>query len=377
MPSTTPTSSWRALVGAMVVVLYGLQLAAAPPALGAEPIYHLDDAMRESLREWAAAEPRERGTKGEADWRYELPAGVTVRQVTFWSDETACHARLFLPPGFHGEGSWPAVVLGHGYNAISIAIEKYGARFAERGLVAMVIDYRGYGFSDGWVSLREPDATNGDEPRESTRAARVEILRTRLLAQKQAEDYRAAVSFLQGEPGVDRERIGIWGSSHAGGVVLTVAGQDARVKAVVSQVAGAGGRNATGPVPLEGELLEDAIARARTGRGGEMEAGFSFRGLVDVETRWAGREHRPWHALARIPETTAVLFLPAEKEELGDPRGPGGPFEAAKVLRGPTEVFEIPSITHFQVYSGPAFEVSSGAAVAWFRRHLGEGRAAR
>jgi hypothetical protein len=160
-------------------------------------------------------------------------------------------------------------------------------------------------------------------------------------------------------------------------VVISVAGQDARVKAVVAQVSGVGGRNASGPAKLEGELLEDAIARARTGRGGEMEGGFSFRGLIDLETRQTGREHRPWHALARIPETTAVLFLPAENEELGDPRGPSGPFEAAKVLRGPAEVFEIPSITHFQVYSGPAFEVSSGAAAAWYRRHLGEGRGAR
>jgi dienelactone hydrolase len=371
------TWSVRVVPGEIVVLLLALQLGVEGPARAAEPIYHLDDATRRALREWAAAEPRERGTKGEPDWRYELPDGVVVRQVTFWSDETACHARLFFPPGFTVAGSWPAVVLGHGFNAISIAIEKYGARFAERGLVAMVIDYRGYGFSDGWVSLLEPDGTSGDEPRETTRTARVEILRTRLLAQKQAEDYRAAISFLQGEPGVDRERIGIWGSSHAGGVVLTVAGQDARVKAVVSQVAGAAGRNATGPTALEGELLEDAIARARGGRGGEMEAGFSFRGLVDLETRQTGREHGPWHALARIPETTAVLFLPAEREELGDPRGPSGPFEAAKVLKGPAEVFEIPSISHFQVYSGPAFEVSSGAAAAWFLRHLGEGRTAR
>jgi uncharacterized protein len=364
----------------VVAVLCGAASLAASPARAREdaaPFFVIDEATRESLRQWAAAEPRERGTKGELDWRYELAADVTVREVRFWSDETACHARLFFPPGYTTEGNWPAVVLGHGFNAISIAIEKYGARFAEKGLVAMVIDYRGYGFSDGWVSLLEPDATSGDEPRETTTTARVEILRTRLLARAQVEDYRAAISFLQGEPGVDPERIGIWGSSHAGGVVISVAGQDARVKAVVAQVSGVGGRNASGPAKLEGELLDDAIARARTGRGREMEGGFSFRGLIDLETRQTGREHRPWHALARIPETTAVLFLPAENEELGDPRGPSGPFEAVKVLRGPAEVFEIPSITHFQVYSGPAFEVSSGAAVAWFLRHLGEGRAAR
>jgi hypothetical protein len=339
---------------------------------GAAGAYDIPIALRAELEAWAKANPRERGTAGDVDWRYQLPPGVTTRQVTFWSDEIACYGKLFFPPGFTIERpAWPAVVLGHGFNAISIGIEKYGARFAERGLVAMVIDYRGYGFSDPFVTLLDPDPTSGDTPRETELTARVELRRTRLVAQKQAEDYRAAISFLQGEPGVDPERIGVWGSSHAGGVVITVAGQDARVKAVVSQVSSVGGRDRAGAAKLEGDLLEDAIQRARTGRGGEMEAGFSFRGLVDLETRQSGAEHRPWAALARIPATTAVLFLPAQNEELGNPRGPSGPFEAVKVLKGPAEVFEIPFITHFQVYAGPAFEVSSGAAVEWYVKHLG------
>ncbi|HVR29530.1 MAG TPA: acetylxylan esterase [Thermoanaerobaculia bacterium] len=346
-------------------------LAALLSAAIAVRAYDIPPELRTQLEAWAKANPRERGTAGERDWRYQLPPGVTTRQVTFYSDQTACYAKLFFPPGFTAERAWPAVVLGHGFNAVSIAIEKYGARFAERGLVAMVIDYRGYGFSDPFVSLLDPDPTEGDTPRETETTARVELRRTRLVAQKQAEDYRAAISFLEGEPGVDPERIGIWGSSHAGGVVITVAGQDARVKAVVAQVSSVGGRDRTGPARLEGELLEDAIQRARTGRGAEIEAGFSFRGLIDLETRQTGAEHRPWASLARIPATTAVLFLPAQNEELGNPRGPSGPFEAVKVLRGPAEVFEIPFITHFQVYAGPAFEVSSEAAAEWYLKHLG------
>jgi dienelactone hydrolase len=332
--------------------------------------YDIPPQLRAELEAWAKENPRERGTAGDVYWRYQLAPGVTTRQVTFWSDETACYAKLFFPSGFDVGEPRPAIVLGHGWNAISIGIEKYGARFAERGLVAMVIDYRGYGFSDPFVSLLDPDPTSGDAPRETEAAARVELVRTRLIAQKQIEDYRAAISFLQGEPGVDPERIGIWGSSHAGGIVISVAGQDARVKAVVAQVSSVGGRDRSGPAKLEGDLLEDAIQRARAGRGAEMETGFSFKGFVDVETRQAGAEHRPWSALARIPATTAVLFLPAQNEELGDPRGPSGPFEAVKKLQGPAEVFEIPFITHFQVYGGPAFEVSSEAAAQWFLEHL-------
>jgi hypothetical protein len=347
-------------------------------AAGPSGAYTITDDLRKALAEQAEKEPRESGTAGDLDWRYTLPEGVATRQVTFYSDDTACYGKLFLPKGFSESREagkrYPAVVLGHGFNAISIALEKYGARFAEAGIVAMAIDYRGYGFSDPWVELHGPDptaGTPGDGQRRFETTTRVRLVRTRLLAMMQAEDYRSAISYLQGEPGVDPERIGIWGSSHAGGVVITVAGTDARVKAVVAQVSGVGGRGRTGPTALEGALLEDAIARARTGHGGEYSGGFSFRGLIDVETRQTGREHRPWAALAKIPETTAILWLPAEKDELIPPRGPSGPFEASKEFKGNSEVLEIPHITHFQVYSGPAFEVSSGAAAEWFARHLG------
>ncbi|MGH9658060.1 MAG: acetylxylan esterase, partial [Bryobacteraceae bacterium] len=322
-----------------------------------------------------SAELRRQGGTQPQDWPYTLPEGVSTRTVTFYSDGTACYGKVFFPRGFHSRAAWPAVVLGHGFNAISIGIEKYGARFAERGLVAMAIDYRTYGFSSGQVRLLDPDPSSDTRP-EWQGEARIELKRTRLNAFRQAEDYRAAISYLQGEPGVDRERIGVWGSSHAGGVVLTVAGQDARVKAVVAQVSGVAGRNVTGPAALPPNLAEDAIRRARTGQGAEIDGGFSFRTKIDLETTATGREHRPWAALSRIPETTAILWLPAEKDELINPRSPTGPFEASKAFRGISQVIEIPSITHFQAYSGPAFEVGSTLAADWLAKYLGSAAAA-
>src|SRR6185295_18935370 len=90
---------------------------------------------------------REGGTQPR-DWAYDLPEGVTTRQVTFYKDGgTPLYGKLFLPKAFSTRGAWPAVVVGHGINALSIGIEKYAARFAERGLVAMAIYYQSYGFS--------------------------------------------------------------------------------------------------------------------------------------------------------------------------------------------------------------------------------------
>src|SRR5437016_9242178 len=196
---------------------------------------------------------RDGGTQ-PPDWNYRLPEGVATRQVAFYvAGGAPLYGKIFFPKGFTTRTRHAAVVVGHGVNAISIGIEKYAARFAERGLVAMAIDYRSYGFSGSEVSLIEPDTTTDDRA-VWEKTMRVELKRTDLNNFHEIEDYRAAISFLQGQPGIHPERIGIWGTSNAGSVVIAVAAQDARVKVVVSQVAGPGARPATGPVPITANM---------------------------------------------------------------------------------------------------------------------------
>src|SRR5687767_13435777 len=221
---------------------------------------------------------REGGTQSR-DWTYELPPGVTTRLVTFYVDGgTPLHGKLFLPRNFSAKGRWPGVVVGHGINAISIGIEKYAARFADRGLVAMAIDYQSYGFSHSGsddIRLLEPDTTT-DAHAVTQKVMRVVMKRTNLNNVHEVNDFRAAISFLQGEPGVDPDRIGIWGSSNGGSVVTAVSAVDARVKACVVQVIGP--RPATRrPVAISNANMDDAIVRVRNGQGAEVDAGFSFR----------------------------------------------------------------------------------------------------
>ncbi len=304
----------------------------------------------------------------QEDWKYTLAEGVTVREATFFSDGTPCYAKFFFPKGFSNAGKTPAVVLAHGWAAVHFSIEKYGARFAERGLVAMVIDYRGWGGSDGFISTIEPLKTS-DDKRFNRMKADVIIKRTRLIPFKQVEDIRSAISYLQGEPGVDPDRIGIWGTSFGGGNVVVTAAMDSRVKAVVGQVPAIAGKNAQpGPLPLTGRLLEDAIKRARTGQGGEYETGFSTRRLVDVETQQLVAEYRPFRYVKEIG-ARPVLFIVAEKEELFNNRDHA--YAAAELLTGPKKIVSVPGITHFEMYIGEAFETSSNAAADWFRQHLG------
>jgi dienelactone hydrolase len=309
------------------------------------------------------------------DWKYTLAPGVTEREVTYYSDGTACYAKIFFPKAFSAQGKTAGVVLGQGWAGTHFSIEKYGARFAERGLVAMVIDYRGWGASDGFVSVTGSGRVGGDYHRDEKRftEAKADIVtrRTRLLPLKQVEDYRNAISYLQGEPGVDPERIGVWGSSFAGGHAVVVAALDARVKAVVSQVPAVGSRSRpSGPYKLEGKLLDDAVRRARTGQGAEYETGYSFRRMVDVETQQAVAEYNP---ITYVPNVGArpALFIVAEKDELINNQSSA--HTAYEMLPGPKDYVEVKGITHFEMYVGEAFERSSNAAAAWYLKYLSAG----
>jgi hypothetical protein len=262
------------------------------------------------------------------------------------------------------------VIVGHGINAQVVGVEKYASRFAERGLVTMAIDYCTYGYSGGDVLLLEADTTT-DERAVWEKEARLQIKRTNLNNFREAEDFRAAISYIQGEPGIDPERIGIWGSSNGASVVLVVASQDARVKAVVAQVGAAGGLTASGPVAIAPQMLEDGIKRARTGQGAEVDGGFSFRSKIDMWSNQVNREFRPGAVLDRIPETTKILWIPVEKDELLPPHSANGPFAASKAFKGLSQVAEVPYLTHFQIYSFTGFEVSSTLAAEWFLKYLG------
>jgi uncharacterized protein len=312
---------------------------------------------------------------GPEDYAYVMPEGVTTKEIAYYSDGVACYAKIFFPKGFDASAKpgLPAVVLGQGWAGTHVSIEKYAARFAERGLLAMAIDYRGWGNSEGYPRLISPVNLGGGMERDENRHQVVEnatvwIKRTRLLARDQQEDYRNAISYIQGEPGVDRDRIGVWGSSFAGGNSLAVAGQDARVKAIAIQVPGIGGNpDGTEPSALTGALLEDAIQRARTGQGAEMWTGFSRTLLIDSEQAAANRENNTLQWAKNIGERPFMVIV-AEHDELIDNDRSGK--AAIDFAKGPKEYVVVPDITHFEMYSGEPFEISSEAAARWFTTHL-------
>src|ERR1700730_15507216 len=117
---------------------------------------------------------------------------------------------LFLPSKRAGPLS--AISVAHGYAGVKEhGLERFARAFAEAGFVALVHDHRNFGASDGTI-------------------------RHDIDPWRQIADWRRAISFLESLSEVDSDRIGVLGTSYAGGHVLVLGATDRRIRAVVSQV---------------------------------------------------------------------------------------------------------------------------------------------
>lgn len=135
----------------------------------------------------------------------------TRTETSFTSDGIRCAATVIRPQEA-GATSLPAIVMTHGFGTPrAMRLYAYAKRFAAAGYIVCVFDYRHFGDSDG-------------EPRQL------------LDIPKQLADWRAAVDFTRTLDGVDSTRIVGWGTSFAGGHVLTLAGTGVEFAAVIAQV---------------------------------------------------------------------------------------------------------------------------------------------
>src|SRR4051795_13277677 len=137
--------------------------------------------------------------------------GIAMRRdVEFKAEDgTTLRGWHYVPDG--GKPA-PCIVMAHGFSAVKeMYLDAFAERFAAAGLAALVFDNRNFG-------------AGGGEPRQE------------IDPWAQARDYRHAITHARQLPGIDGERVGIWGSSYSGGHVLVVGAIDRRVRAVVAQV---------------------------------------------------------------------------------------------------------------------------------------------
>ena len=294
------------------------------------------------------------------------------KDITFTSKGLRCSGWLYVPDDLEAGQEAPAVVMAHGFTAVKEqGLSDFAERFVAAGFVTLVFDYRYFGDSEG-------------EPR------------SQVFPLEMVEDYRNAITWVSDQPEVAPQRIGIWGTSYSGGLVLYVATFDKRVKAVVAQVPSAvnpESRRAINPERWDsaGEfLLRDRIERYKTGMVNYMkvvapegeacvlpgkeayegymaikEIGPNWRNQVTLESLEKIREFDPV-SLVHLMSPTALLLIPAEKDSLI-------PLDAVKATyekaREPKDISILP-IKHFDIYEEPWLSKAAGAAIDWFEKYL-------
>jgi pimeloyl-ACP methyl ester carboxylesterase len=137
---------------------------------------------------------------------------MTPSDLSFVSGGDQCAAWHFAAAddSLAGPGGRPVVVMAHGLGGTKDSgLAPFAEGLAAAGLEVFAFDYRGFGASAG-------------EPRQTVSIAR------------QVDDYLAAMAAAARLPGVDPDRLVLWGVSVSGGHVLEAGAGRADVAAVVS-----------------------------------------------------------------------------------------------------------------------------------------------
>lgn len=313
-------------------------------------------------------DPRRPGAAAPPQPDIAIRAGIVRKDVRFACGDTQCAAWLYRPPGDRP----PAVVMAHGFAGTrDVALPDFAERFAGAGIAALVFDYRHFGASGG-------------------------LPRQIVDAQRQLDDWRAALTWTRARDDLDGARIAVWGSSLGGGHALTIAAEDPAIAAVVAQaplidtqlegeatfygpawaarllitgwadcIASAyGGEPITIPVIAAagsfGMIVDDA---AHTAFGRLVSAASSYRNAVAARSVFLFDDYNPAAVSAAI---RAPVLLIASKS---DRFAPYAAVEASGA-RSPNVTVAAFDGEHFDVYSPPAFNQAATAATEFLTRHL-------
>ncbi|WP_213309166.1 alpha/beta hydrolase [Paraburkholderia sacchari] len=295
------------------------------------------------------------------------------QEVSFNADGVTLRGWLYTPD--KGPSPCPAVVMAHGFSAVKeMYLDSYAEVFCEAGFAVLVFDNRSFGASDG------------------TPRCEIDPI-------QQVRDYRDAISFISTLNGIDKNRIGVWGSSYSGGHVLMLGAIDRRVKCVVSQVPFISGKQtieravrADHLSALSAMLDEDRMRRF----SGDLPAMIpavsedpttpsamphadawewfsttsrsrapAWKNEVTLRSIEMLMEYEPGSYVRAIsPTPLLIVAAPADHLNPGELQ-----LDAFDRALEPKKLVVVPG-GHFDAYTGPNFDVSSGAAVNWYKQYL-------
>lgn len=279
-------------------------------------------------------------------------------------------ARLFLP---EGAGPRPAITMAHGFaGTMEHGLTRFAQAFTAAGFVVLLHDHRNFGTSGG--------APRGD-----------------IDPWRQIADWRRAISYLETRPEVDPARIGLWGTSYAGGHAIVLGATDRRLRCVVAQVPTISGyeqgkrRVSPDALPaLESAFAADERAQlhgaaprrqAVVSADSSISAAYRSQDAIDfylqpiqaglweneitLRSTQAARTYEPGAWISRVSPTPLLLVVARDDKITLTDLALAAYERALEPKR-----LALVSGGHFDPYLGQ-FALAEAAATAWFREHLG------
>ncbi|KAJ3475472.1 hypothetical protein NLG97_g9448 [Lecanicillium saksenae] len=258
-------------------------------------------------------------------------------------------------------------------------LQNWAERFQDAGFNVLTYDHRNFGHSEG-------------------------LPRNEVNLPAQAEDYSAAVTFVQGLAGVNPDKVFIWGIGHSGGGSGTAAAFDRRIAGVILMMPSQSGKydydNWTADLRTRyqetraaGRAASEAkvdfwrfwpVADAQGTSAGESmlsdpvstewakgafrlteEGGNKFDNKVAITSLHSVYRARPGVYFGEI-SPTPVLFLAATDDPVATDYGTQ--VKTFEKMGEPKEFVTLNG-THLANYFGEQFEVGVKAMIAWLKKY--------
>jgi uncharacterized protein len=294
------------------------------------------------------------------------------QEVVFFSDGLKIAAYLYTPQDWKPDApARPAIVVLHGYSGLK---DVYGLDVPERlwreGYFVLAIDHRGFGASEGGRGRPNP--------------------------LEQSQDVYDAITYLETVPGVDPDRIGIYGTSWGGGTAIWTAAFDPRIKVVVSAVMVSDGERwmrSTRRLYEWAEFAERfrAAARRRVTSGAVERIDLADLMITDPHTKsvfarhhvkdhrytsqfelesveWCLRWKPQWVAHRIAPRPVLVIYAENDLLVPTDQQ-----VDCFNLLGEPKKLVKLPKAQHYEAYKfvNPEMaEIGLAEAARWYRTYL-------
>jgi dipeptidyl aminopeptidase/acylaminoacyl peptidase len=294
-------------------------------------------------------------------------------EVTFYSDSDKIAGYLFTPADWKaGDPPRPGILVLAGYSGNTQAdCTHMMKRLCAEGWFVFGYDYVGFGKSDGKRNRHRP--------------------------LEQAQNTYDALTYMQTVPGIDPERLAIYGTSFGCANGIWVTAHDERVKCLVTSVGVTDGyewmRSIRRPwewLAFKDRVLKEAQKRVVSGEGtlvpnGEImlrdpesqrqrdmhaQAGHTFQSEErDIESAEAVMRYRPDWVVDKI-SPRPVLMIYAEHDNLVPP---AQQLSAYEKCGEPKKLVMLPKSGHYDSYefrNTVTCQITYTETIAWFKQYL-------